>query len=74
MPILPFCFQNNTCYIKEVPFRGVNCSDAAGTQLAFSDIVNTLHLYNATYQWDLNSLTPWYNYMVGMVVVIYVQT
>ncbi|KAG0716478.1 Di-N-acetylchitobiase [Chionoecetes opilio] len=54
--------KNNTCHIKEVPFRGVNCSDAAGTQLPFSKILNTLHSHNATYQWDLNSLTPWFNY------------
>lgn len=55
--------KNNTCYIKEVPFRGVNCSDAAGTQLAFSDILVIRDLYNATYQWDLNSLSPWFNYV-----------
>lgn len=54
--------KNNTCYIKEVPFRGCNCSDAAGTQHPYRDILSTRHEYNATYQWDRNTLSPWYNY------------
>lgn len=54
--------KNNTCFIKEVPFRGVNCSDAAGKQLSFTEILNIRHLYNATDQWNENSLSPWFNY------------
>ncbi|KAK8397859.1 hypothetical protein O3P69_004572 [Scylla paramamosain] len=54
--------KNNTCYIKEVPFRGVNCSDAAGKELPFREILNIRHLYNATDHWDQNSLTPWFNF------------
>jgi di-N-acetylchitobiase len=33
------------CPIKEVPFRGVNCSDAAGGEVGFSNImVRAIHL------------------------------
>ncbi|MPC11164.1 Di-N-acetylchitobiase [Portunus trituberculatus] len=54
--------KNNKCYIKEVPFRGVNCSDAAGKELPFREILNIRQFYNATYHWDQNSLTPWFNF------------
>merc|ERR1712190_652733 len=30
------------CQIEMVPFRGVNCSDAAGTEVSFQDIMNLL--------------------------------
>ena len=30
--------MGKTCEIAQVPFRGVNCSDAAGTEIAYSGI------------------------------------
>nr|XP_045600203.1 di-N-acetylchitobiase-like isoform X2 [Procambarus clarkii] len=53
--------QNDTCFIEEIPFRGANCSDAAGTQYPYSYMVATLEEFNATYHWEESSLTPWYN-------------
>ncbi|KAK8724512.1 hypothetical protein OTU49_011109 [Cherax quadricarinatus] len=53
--------QNDTCYIEEIPFRGANCSDAAGKQFPYSYMVATREEFNATYHWDENSLSPWYN-------------
>ncbi|KAK4296522.1 hypothetical protein Pmani_030981 [Petrolisthes manimaculis] len=52
-----------TCYIKEVPFRGVNCSDAAGKEYALSWLNSNRHSHNASYRVDYNSLTPFYNYV-----------
>ena len=34
--------QTETCDLKLVPFRGVNCSDAAGSEIAFQDIMTML--------------------------------
>jgi di-N-acetylchitobiase len=34
--------QTVTCHLPLVPFRGVNCSDAAGSEIAYSDIMNLL--------------------------------
>lgn len=56
--------DNVTCHIREVPFRGVNCSDAAGKQYPLSWLNSNRHDHNASYRWDDNSLTPWYNYLV----------
>jgi len=52
-----------TCQIKQVPFRGVNCSDAAGTEKAYSDLMPLLQ-YNSTtgYQWSNEFQSPWFNY------------
>lgn len=68
-PHLPFPLtihlQNGTCFIKEVPFRGVNCSDAAGKEYPYSYMVSTLEANHAQYHWDKNSLSPWFNVKVS---------
>ena len=38
-----------TCYIKEVPFRGVKCSDAAGTQVPYVEIKKLVDVYGDWY-------------------------
>ncbi|XP_042869877.1 di-N-acetylchitobiase-like isoform X2 [Penaeus japonicus] len=53
--------KNGTCFIKEVPFRGVNCSDAAGKEYPYSYMISTRETNHAQYHWDKNSLTPWFN-------------
>ncbi|XP_054153481.1 di-N-acetylchitobiase-like [Oppia nitens] len=42
-----------TCFIKEVPFRGVNCSDAAGRQLPYRQIQQLSQTYGSN--WDEHS-------------------
>jgi len=32
------------CLIEEIPFRGVNCSDAAGREISYYDIMEQIHL------------------------------
>ncbi|XP_022096449.1 di-N-acetylchitobiase-like isoform X2 [Acanthaster planci] len=56
--------KTNVCHIPHVPFRGVNCSDAAGKQVSYQGIIQLLmqnstsgRLYNTTYQ------APYFNYV-----------
>jgi di-N-acetylchitobiase len=56
--------KNNTiCPIKHVPFINTTCSDAAGTQVPYSGIMELL-LYNATTGriWDSSTSSPYFDY------------
>ncbi|XP_033638967.1 di-N-acetylchitobiase-like [Asterias rubens] len=55
--------KSNVCAIEHVPFRGVNCSDAAGKQINYGGLMQLLAknatsgpLFNTTY------LAPFFNY------------
>lgn len=52
------------CPIKLVPFRGVNCSDAAGHEIEYHLIQDTLDNNESLTgrMWDSSVSTPWYNY------------
>jgi len=51
------------CPIKLVPFRGVNCSDAAGTQRNYPNILRTLRNNTITGRiWESYLQTPYFNY------------
>jgi len=54
--------NDTVCPIKKVPFRGVNCSDAAGKQFPISQILEWL-ANNKTNgrQWDDKDKAPWFN-------------
>ena len=64
---LPVCEWNSTrrafCPIRSVPFRGVNCSDAAGNELDISKILGVLRSKQATtgLRWDANKGAPFFN-------------
>eukprot|EP00698_Gefionella_okellyi_P008385 TRINITY_DN207_c0_g1_i2.p1 TRINITY_DN207_c0_g1~~TRINITY_DN207_c0_g1_i2.p1 ORF type:complete len:362 (+),score=49.32 TRINITY_DN207_c0_g1_i2:115-1200(+) len=51
------------CPIQHVPFRGVNCSDAAGQQINYSQLMDWL-AENTTLapQWSAEEQTPWFSY------------
>ena len=34
------------CFIEEVPFRGCNCTDAAGREFAYKDVIKMLGEYD----------------------------
>lgn len=53
------------CPIPQVGFRGVNCSDAAGTEVPFSGIMARLDSGGASTpkQWDDYLNSPYYNYV-----------
>ena len=33
---------DGVCFIEEVPFRGCNCTDAAGREFAYKDVIKML--------------------------------
>ncbi len=53
------------CPIKFVPFRGVNCSDAAGHEVGYQIIQDMLDKNQTATgrQWDSSVSSPWYNYV-----------
>jgi len=55
-------FNKNECTIRHVPFRGVNCSDAAGTQINYSVTIQLLKNYTSGQHYDPTTMTPFLNY------------
>ena len=55
--------DDRICSIKHVPFRGVNCSDAAGRQIEYAEIED-LMVSRATVgpQWDEDTASYFFNY------------
>eukprot|EP00754_Rhynchopus_humris_P021211 Rhum_TRINITY_DN14734_c0_g1::Rhum_TRINITY_DN14734_c0_g1_i1::g.112122::m.112122/K12310/CTBS; Di-N-acetylchitobiase len=58
------------CNLELKPFRGVNCSDAAGTEIEFSEYMARLNAGNTTTgrRWNADVGTPYYNYVKDGVV------
>lgn len=52
-----------TCNIKKVPFRGVECSDAAGTQMPYSDILETAKSTVGGIMWSASDSSPFFNFV-----------
>eukprot|EP00040_Diaphanoeca_grandis_P012293 m.62432 g.62432 ORF g.62432 m.62432 type:complete len:401 (-) comp23154_c1_seq3:152-1354(-) len=58
--------EDTYCPIAEVPFRGVNCSDAAGHEVGYAGIIDILNSPNATKRrWDDSTQSPYFNYRDG---------
>ena len=55
--------NNGTCNIRKVPFRGVNCSDAAGEQIQYYDILKLMEAKKAERKWDDTLKAPYFTYM-----------
>jgi di-N-acetylchitobiase len=54
------------CPIRSVPFRGFNCSDAAGSEIAYSQILNLSRSAGAgEVGWDDNMKAPFFNFVSG---------
>jgi len=51
------------CHIKEVPFRGVNCSDAAGREVDFSRLEEMRRTSTTGRRWNAELQSPWFNYV-----------
>mmetsp|Transcript_10508 Transcript_10508/g.21258 ORF Transcript_10508/g.21258 Transcript_10508/m.21258 type:complete len:378 (-) Transcript_10508:31-1164(-) len=56
---------DKTCEIAQVPFRGVNCSDAAGTEVAYSGIRSIINsgLNSSAVMRDSYMNVPFFNYV-----------
>jgi len=52
------------CPIKYVPFRGVNCSDAAGNQRPYSNVKELLKNSTSGRHWDNTLKAPYFNLRV----------
>ncbi len=50
-----------TCPIPQVPFRGINCSDAAGSEVGLSDILSRLPKSTTGRRWDDYQAAPYFN-------------
>jgi Di-N-acetylchitobiase len=56
--------DQNICTIRSVPFRGAACSDAAGSEICYSQIMPLLR-NNATrpYAWNGTLVSPFFNFL-----------
>lgn len=54
--------DDNVCMIPRVPFRGANCSDAAGTQRSYSEIRELIRQSTAQVLWNATLLSPYFEY------------
>lgn len=52
----------NDCFIKHIPFRGVNCSDAAGTEKDYNTVMKYLAMSKSGMQWSEQDQSPFFNY------------
>jgi len=62
------CLNHNSttesvCVIQEVPYLGVNCSDAAGRELDYADIMQILQNSTTGRMWDEKSKSVWMNFI-----------
>lgn len=54
--------EGSSCFIRSVPFRGCNCSDAAGKEFSLNAIMGFLNQSKAGRQWDKQSQTPYFTF------------
>ena len=54
--------DSDLCLIEPIPFRGCNCSDAAGRELGFGQIVQILNRWKAVRKWDDAAESPYFSY------------
>jgi len=57
--------DDNICTISEVPFRGVNCSDAAGRQRTYADIRELIRSSTSIIVWNTTLETPYFDYKMN---------
>eukprot|EP01097_Dermamoeba_algensis_P010682 TRINITY_DN796_c0_g2_i1.p1 TRINITY_DN796_c0_g2~~TRINITY_DN796_c0_g2_i1.p1 ORF type:complete len:239 (-),score=46.87 TRINITY_DN796_c0_g2_i1:117-833(-) len=51
------------CYLKYVPFRGVNCSDAAGGEMGFGGVIEVLKNSTTGRLWDDYLKAPYFEFI-----------
>jgi di-N-acetylchitobiase len=61
-PCISYDFTNNICTIPSVPYRGVNCSDAAGQELGYSYMMTMLNQSFTGQLWDSVAMSPYASY------------
>lgn len=61
------------CTIKPVPFRGVNCSDAAGHQVNYNHIIQMVKNSSTGSLFDAETQSPYFNYVVWFPALVFFQ-
>ena len=61
--------NNDVCKIEKVPFRGVNCSDAAGRQVEYSSLNDLMVARSSGLRWSTAYQSPYFNYIDSVNVV-----
>ena len=54
--------EENVCSIPKVPYRGVNCSDAAGRQRGYGDICDLVFTSSIDVMWNATLQSPFFNF------------
>lgn len=57
--------EDRFCPIQQVPFRGVNCSDAAGSEIPYDVLIRQRQERGATVRRDENTGAPFFNYQIN---------
>jgi hypothetical protein len=57
--------QDHACELKRVPFRGVECSDAAGVEIGYSTMMDLVNQSITGRLWDVVAESPYATYKVG---------
>lgn len=55
------------CHLKSIPFRGVNCSDAAGREFGYSNMMVKANQSFTGVLWDSIAQSPYATYKVSLV-------
>ncbi|KAJ8300944.1 hypothetical protein KUTeg_022463 [Tegillarca granosa] len=55
------------CAIEKVPYHGANCSDAAGKEKNYGDLMEILKTSTTGRIWEDSTLTPYFNFKKGNV-------
>ncbi|XP_067847016.1 di-N-acetylchitobiase-like [Heptranchias perlo] len=58
-------FETGRCVLEKIPFRGAPCSNAAGRQVPYKEIVQHVHKSITGRYWDDEQKVPSYIYMVN---------
>uniref|UniRef100_UPI00398EBB6D di-N-acetylchitobiase-like n=1 Tax=Pristiophorus japonicus TaxID=55135 RepID=UPI00398EBB6D len=58
-------FEAGRCALPYIPFRGAPCSDAAGRQIPYKEIMKQVHKSITGRFWDDDQKAPYYIYMVN---------
>lgn len=64
VPYVLFVYQEGICSIAKVPFRGAECSDAAGKQKTYKWIMKQVNISLSGRLWDDNQQAPYFTYKV----------
>ncbi|KAK9837735.1 hypothetical protein WJX74_003939 [Apatococcus lobatus] len=54
--------NRGVCQLKPVAFRGAPCSDAAGQQICFKDVMRLLQVTGSHVQWDATQQAPFFDF------------